>query len=121
MDDDPNKIGGLFGNIPVKGPITEIAKIIDFYNAKEVIIAMSKISHERLHEILNLLNECDVRVRRMPLISEMQGPNDKRFIDVDLNDLLSRDPVVLDNHQINDMLKGKCVMVTGAGGSIDQS
>ena len=118
VDDDPNKIGGLFANIPVKGPISDIAKIIDFTKAEEVIIAMSKISQERLHEILGYLNACNVRVRRMPLIAEMQGPNDKRIIDVDLDDLLSRDPVILDNHEVNDMLHEKCVMVTGAGGSI---
>lgn len=118
VDDDPNKIGGLFANIPVKGPISDIAKIIDYTKAEEVIIAMSKISQDRLHEILGYLNACNVRVRRMPLIAEMQGPNDKRIIDVDLDDLLSRDPVVLDNHEVNDMLHEKCVMVTGAGGSI---
>ena len=118
VDDDPNKIGGTLANIPVKGPISEIATIIDFYNAEEVIIAMSKIDEEKLHEILGLLNACNVRVRRMPLISEMQGPNDKRIIDVDLDDLLCRDPVILDNHKISEMLHGQTVLVTGAGGSI---
>jgi len=118
VDDDPNKIGGLFANFPVKGPISDIAKIVDFYKAEEVIIAMSKISQERLHEILSLLDACDVRIRRMPLIGEMEGPNDKRIIDVDLDDLLSREPIELDNHEIMDMLHDKCVMVTGAGGSI---
>lgn len=118
VDDDPNKIGGLFANIPVKGPIKDIAKIIDYTGAEEVIIAMSKISEERLREILGFLNSCNVRVRRMPLIAEMQGPNDKRIIDVDLDDLLSRDPVILDNAATQDMLNGKCVLITGAGGSI---
>ncbi len=118
VDDDPNKIGGLFANIPVKGPISDIAKIVDYTKAEEVIIAISDLSETRLHEILDYLSACNVRVRRMPLIAEMQGPNDKRIIDVDLDDLLSRDPVILDNHEVNDMLHGKCVMVTGAGGSI---
>lgn len=118
VDDDPNKIGGLFANLPVKGPISNIATIIDFYKIEEVIIAMSKITDERLHEILSILEPCSVRVRRMPLISEMEGPNDKKIIDVDLNDLLCRDPVKLDNHKVKNMLHGKTVMVTGAGGSI---
>lgn len=118
VDDDPNKIGGLFSNLPVKGPISEIAKIIDFHKAEEVIIAMSKISDERLHEILGYLDACSVRVRRMPLIAEMEGPNDKHIIDVNLDDLLCRDPIKLDNHEIKDMLGGKTVLVTGAGGSI---
>ena len=118
MDDDPHKIGGSFANLPIEGPISNVAKIIEKYNAEEVIIGMSKVSEERLHEILGYLNHCNVRVRRMPLISEMEGPNDRRVIDVDLDDLLSRDPIVLDNHEVHDMLHGKVVMVTGAGGSI---
>ena len=118
VDDDKNKIGGVFSNIPVKGPISEINTIIDFYKIEEVIIAIADLKEERLHEILHLLSSSNVRVSRMPLISEMQGPNDKRIIDVDLDDLLCRDPVILDNHQIDEMLHGKTVMVTGAGGSI---
>lgn len=118
VDDDIHKIRGTFSNIPVEGPISNIAKIIEKYKATEVIIAMSKVSKERLHDVLTLLNNCPVRVRRMPLISEMEGPNDKRIIDVDLEDLLARDPVLLDNHQVTDMLYGKSVLITGAGGSI---
>lgn len=118
VDDDPNKIGGIFANIPVKGPISEINTIIDFYKVEEVIIAIASLKEDRLHEILNLLSASNVRVKRMPLLTEMAGPNDTRIIDVDLDDLLSRDPIILDNHEINGMLSGKCVMVTGAGGSI---
>ena len=97
VDDDPNKIGGLFQNIPVKGPISDIKKIIEFSNAEEVIIAINEINEQRLHEILALLDTYPVRVRRLPIISEMQGPNDVRIINVDLNDLLYRDPIKLDN------------------------
>ena len=118
VDDDINKIGGSFCNLPVKGPISEISTIIDYYNIEEVIIAISDVSQERLHEILGIVESCPVRVRRLPMISEMQGPNDTRIIDVDLNDLLCRDPIILDNHEVNDMLGGKTVLVTGAGGSI---
>ena len=118
VDDAPSKIGGLLANVPIKGPISNIASIIDSVKADEVIIAMNEISEERLREIYELLNATNVRIRRLPLIAEMQGPNDKRIIDVDLEDLLCREPVKLDNHQVNDMLNGKTVLVTGAGGSI---
>ncbi|MCR4911934.1 MAG: polysaccharide biosynthesis protein [Bacilli bacterium] len=118
VDDDINKVGGTFANLPVKGPISEIPTIIEYYNIQEVIIAISDLTQEKLHEIISILELCPVRVRRLPLISEMQGPNDTRIIDVDLNDLLCRDPIVLDNHEVNDMLHGKTVLVTGAGGSI---
>ena len=118
VDDDPNKIGGVFSNIPVKGPISEVNKIIDFYNVEEVIIAIAHLDEKKLHEILGYLSASNVRVRRMPLLSEMSGPNDTRIIDVDFEDLLCREPVILDNHEVNDMLNGKTVLITGAGGSI---
>ena len=118
VDDDPNKIGGTFANIPVKGPISDIGTIIDFYHIGEVIIAISDIDEERLHEIIDILDAYPVRVRRMPLISEMQGPNDTRIINVDLDDLLNRNPIKLNNKETKEMLNGKTVMVTGAGGSI---
>lgn len=118
VDDDPNKIGGIFSGIPVKGPIENINTIIDYYQVEEVIIAIANLKQDRLHEILGLLSASNVRIKRMPLLTEMQGPNDRRMIDVDLDDLLSRDPIVLDNSEINNMLNGKTVLVTGAGGSI---
>ena len=118
VDDDPNKIGGMFSNIPVKGPIEDINKVIEFFEIEEVIIAIANLSEKRLHEILNLLSDSNVSVKRLPLLSEMQGPNDVRMINVDIDDLLSRDPIILDNKEVNNMLKGKTVFITGAGGSI---
>ena len=118
VDDDPNKIGGNFSGIPVKGPISDVAKIIDFYEIEEVVIAISDLTQDRLREILDYLEPCMVRVRRMPLLSEMSGPNDTKVIDVDVTELLNRKQVKLDNSGIHDMLHGQVVMVTGAGGSI---
>ena len=118
VDDSPNKIGGLFMNIPVKGPINNINKIIDEFKVDEAIIAIANLKRERLSEILKLLSTSNVGVRRLPLLSEMEGPNDTHLIDVDIEDLLGREPVILDNSEINTMLYQKCVLVTGAGGSI---
>ncbi len=118
VDDDINKIGGTFSNLPVEGPVNRINEFIDRYKAEEVIIAISDLPQDRLHKILSYLHDSPVRVRRLPTLSEMEGPNDRRIVDVDLNDILSRDPVILDNHEVNNMLHGKTVLITGAGGSI---
>ena len=118
VDDDKRKIGGRFLNVPVEGPISDINRVVQEYKVEEVVIAIADLSQERLHEILKILSASNIRVRRFPLLHEMQGPNDKHLIDVDIEDLLGREPVILDNHEINQMLKGKCVLVTGAGGSI---
>ncbi len=118
VDDDTNKIGGSLANIPIKGPISDISKIIDFYQAKEVIIAISNISKDRLFDIINLLESCPVKIKRMPLLSEMEGPHERKILDIDVNELLCRDSIKLDNHEIDKMLSNKVVLVTGAGGTI---
>ena len=118
LDDDPYKIGKTFGKIPVEGPISDVAKYIAKYQIREVVICMSRIDKERYHEILGYLNDQPVRIKRMPLLAEMNGPNDRKVTDVNLAELLCRDPVQLETSEIKGMLYGKNVLITGAGGSI---
>ena len=79
---------------------------------------MSRVDKERYHEILGYLNDQPVRIKRMPLLDEMSGPNDRKVTDVNLAELLCRDPVQLETSEIKGMLYGKNVLITGAGGSI---
>ena len=118
LDDDPYKIGKTFGKIPVEGPIKDVAKYIEKYQIREVVICMSRVDKERYHEILSYLNDQPVRIKRMPLLDEMNGPNDKKVVDVNLAELLCRDSVNLENGEIKGLLYGKSVLITGAGGSI---
>jgi FlaA1/EpsC-like NDP-sugar epimerase len=118
VDDDPKKIGAIFDNVPVEGPIKNIAEIVNRYHAEEVVIAISSLSKERLKQIVKLLDPCDVKVKRLPLLSEMQGVSSMNVIDIDLDQLLGRDVVKLDNTELSKMLEGSTVLVTGAGGSI---
>ncbi len=118
VDDDTNKIGGKLSNVPVVGPISEISNFVKKYGAEEVIIAIADLTSERLREIISYLSNDDVRIRKMPLLSEMQGPNDHRVVDVDLDELLCRPSVRLDNAEVHNLLHGNTVLVTGAGGSI---
>ena len=118
VDDDVEKIGKIYSGLNIEGPINNIEEIIKAYNAEEVIIAIATLNKERYHEILDILSRTDVRVKRMPLLSEMAGPNDVRIVNVDLEELLGRESIHLDNSEMYSMLKGKNVLVTGAGGSI---
>ncbi len=118
IDDDPNKIGGKLSNVPVVGPISEISGFVKKYGVEEVIIAIADLTSERLREIISYLDNDDVRIRKMPLLSEMQSPNDHRVVDVDLDELLCRPPVKLNNAEVQNLLHGNTVLVTGAGGSI---
>jgi len=118
VDDNKNKIGKSFAELPVRGPISNVSSYIGEFKVEEVIIAISNLSKERLHEIVKLLESSPVRVRRMPILSEMSSPKAQNVVNVDLDDLLCRTPIKLDNEQISNMLEEKTVLVTGAGGSI---
>jgi len=118
VDDNPNKIGGRFNGRPIVGPIKNIKEIIAEYEIKTVIIAIASLSKPKYRSILALLRDCPVRVKRAPLLSEMEGPRDVRIMDVDLDELLGREVIKLDNSNLPQMIAGRTVMVTGAGGSI---
>lgn len=118
VDDDEKKFGSIYSNIKVVGPISNVSKIVEEYEIEEAIIAIANLTEERLHEIVDYLSACNVRIRRLPLLSEMSGPNDIKVVDVHIEDLLNRDPIKLDNTEVNEMLTDKTVLVTGGGGSI---
>lgn len=118
VDDDQNKIGKTFANKPIVGPISNVAYFVEKYKATEVIIAISKLTKERKKEILSQLSNCPVRIKKLPVLSEMDGPHDKKIVDIDIDELLGREKVILDNKLLQDVLNDKVVLITGAGGSI---
>jgi FlaA1/EpsC-like NDP-sugar epimerase len=118
VDDDQSKIGRLYSGIPVVGPISAVSSFVSKYKIDEVVIAIENLSQSRLSEILNYLRDDDVQIRRLPLLAELERVNQKVVLNVDINEILGRPQVVLDNSEISSMLKGKTVLVTGAGGSI---
>ena len=118
VDDSPDKIGRSFSSIPVVGPIASVSTYVDKYKIDEVIIAIQVLTKERLHEIISYLGDSDVEIRRLPILSELDTVNAKAILDVDINEILGRPTVVLDNSGITSMLHGQSVLITGAGGSI---
>jgi FlaA1/EpsC-like NDP-sugar epimerase len=118
VDDDKQKIHKTFAGIPVEGPISNIAAIVKKYEIDEVIIAIQSLSKDHLAEIIGYLRESDVRIRRLPVLAELGTVNNSQILNVDIGEILGREPVVLNNGEISGMLNGKTVLVTGAGGSI---
>lgn len=118
IDDNPAKIGGTFSGIPIVGPIKDAGLYIDKYQIDEVVIAIQDLSKDKLREILVYFRDSDVQVKRLPILSELGSVNERTVLNVDINDILGRPQVNLDNSEIKEMLSGKCVLVTGAGGSI---
>jgi FlaA1/EpsC-like NDP-sugar epimerase len=118
VDDDPNKIGASYSGFRVLGPISNVKEFIEKYKIERAIIAIADLSKERLHEIIGYLVPCDVQIKRLPLLTEMSNLSETKVMNVDLDELLNRDVVNLDNKEIKTMLNQQSVLVTGAGGSI---
>lgn len=118
VDDDKNKIGGVFSDLPVTGPIKNVKKIIEKYEIEEVIIGIATLNEEKLKEIIAILDTSNVKIKRFPLLSEMQDVHSINIIDINLDNLLGREIVRLDNKHLTEMLTDATVLITGAGGSI---
>jgi FlaA1/EpsC-like NDP-sugar epimerase len=118
VDDDPNKIGNTMSGVKILGPISSVSQYVQMYKIEEVVIAIASLFDERLHQIFGYLRPCDVRIRRLPLLSEMDKVHEMKVMDVDYHDLLGRGGVSVDQTAINGLLKDQTVLITGAGGSI---
>jgi len=118
VDDNPEKIGSHLLGIKVVGPVDEIAQFIDYFDVREVIIAIANLSHKRLQSIIEMVAEKDVKVKRLPLMSEIEEGVRPKVLDVKVEDLLNRDEVELDVSAAKDFISGKTVLITGGGGSI---
>ena len=121
LDDDPEKIGRRIENIPVLGPIRDVAKLLRLHPADEAIIAIPSAGREYLEEIYRILKNAGFeRIRILPGISQIiEG--DAHLIQtrsIDPQDLLGRTPVAVNLRQSLSYLRNKRVLVTGAGGSI---
>jgi FlaA1/EpsC-like NDP-sugar epimerase len=121
LDDDSEKIGRRIDGIPVLGPIRDVARLLRMNPADEAIIAIPSASREYLKELYGILKRAGFeRIRILPGISQIiEG--DAHLIQtrsIDPQDLLGRTPVTVNLKQSLSYLRGKRVLVTGAGGSI---
>jgi FlaA1/EpsC-like NDP-sugar epimerase len=121
LDDDPEKIGRQIEEIPVLGPIRDVARLLRMNPADEAIIALPGAGQEYLKELYAILKKAGFeRIRILPGISQiLEG--DAHLIQtrsIDPQDLLGRTPVAIKLRQSLSYLRDKRVLVTGAGGSI---
>lgn len=123
IDDSEEKIGKRIHNIPVKGPIANLEALLKDISLQEIIIAIPSISAERQKAILNICSNLKCRVQILPNTLELLqkgGVNNllNSIRDIRVDELLGREPILLDNKDIEQFLRNKKVMVTGGGGSI---
>ncbi|HFI0235007.1 TPA: polysaccharide biosynthesis protein [Streptococcus suis] len=120
VDDDPTKHGGYIYEIRVIGGRKDIPKIVHELEVEQVVIAIPSLTIKDKEEILDICNAHRVKVLTMPHIEEILSDDfsTNTIKDIDIADLLDRPEIVLDQETIGDFLRGKTILVTGAGGSI---
>ena len=121
LDDNSEKIGTEINGIPVLGPINAFTGILRTTPADEAIIAIPTASREELKRIYNTLSRAEfTRIRILPNISQIVNGHAHLVQARDINpeDLLGRNPVPIDLIESLSYLRGKRVLITGAGGSI---
>ena len=121
FDDDVAKVGRRIRDVEVKGCISEIPARLKAMDIREVLVAIPSATEARRHEILQMLAGLDrVHVTVLPSALNLLGhqPIQSQLREVQIEDLLGRDPVKLDPAPMDEFLGGKVVMVSGGGGSI---
>ncbi|MFP4511001.1 MAG: polysaccharide biosynthesis protein [Spirochaetaceae bacterium] len=121
LDDDPDKIGTRLEGVPVLGPIDAVVTLLDKQPTDEALIALPAAGRDRVQKIYGLLEQARFsRIRILPSLSQIVDGNAHMIQtrEVDPQDLLGRTPVHIDLRASMQYLRGKRVVVTGAGGSI---
>ena len=120
VDDDKTKINQEVNGIKVLGLISQTDNIIDRYYVDTVFFAIPSAPGRVVRMVSDVCREKDVPFRTMPGIYELIGGSVSinRIRQVEITDLLRRDPVKLDQDNVGPILRDKVVLITGAGGSI---
>jgi len=120
VDDDPEKQGSAIHRIRVVGTIADLPRLVKELKIDHVIIAIAQATREQFQLILDTCEKIPVKARIIPGLYEIlqEKVQISRIRDVQVEDLLGREPVNLNEEEMGRFLQGKSVMVTGAGGSI---
>lgn len=120
VDDEVDKHGSVIQGVRVLGSTRELPRLVAELGIDHVVISIAQTARKDLRRIIDICEAIPVRARIIPGLYELiDGTVEiSRIRDVEIEDLLGRDPVNLDEASLAHFLEGKTVMVTGAGGSI---
>ena len=120
IDDDENKLGKSYYNVPVIGTTDDIEKIANDLNIDEIIFTIAKIKKKRKSEIMQICKKTKCKIKTIPGIYELIDGrvSIKKIRDINIEDLLGRESRQIKDSEVIKFIKGKKVLVTGAGGSI---
>ena len=120
IDNDPKKLNQYLLGIRDLGHQHDIPTLSQIHGIKEVLVAVPTISSKNLNEVVNICNQAGIRYKIISSVLDLstQEIHISKLKNIEINDLLDREQVSLDINSIKEMIKGKKVLVTGAGGSI---
>ena len=120
IDDDKGKWGRYIQGIKVAGGREKIVECADIYDVDEIIVAMPSAPRTEVEEIMDSCKDTNCKLRSLPGMYQLVNGevNVSKLRDVELEDLLGREPITVDMDSILGYVQGKVVLVTGGGGSI---
>lgn len=120
IDDDSRKHGNRIMGLPVIGSREKILQAVERHRISEIIIALPTASKQEISAIINICKETKAKLKMIPMLDDLiKGKlNISRLRNVDVEDLLGRDPIKADLEGIANYVTNKVVLITGAGGSI---
>ncbi|KAA0565843.1 polysaccharide biosynthesis protein [Bacillus sp. CH30_1T] len=120
VDDDPKKLKLQIYDVTVVGRTKDIPKLVEKLNVETIIIAIPSMSKSEIQKVYQECSKTNAKTQIMPMLEDIVSGkvSVNQFRDVQVEDLLGRDPVELDTQSISEKLTGKTILVTGAGGSI---
>ena len=120
VDDDKNKVGKILNGVPIEGTRDDIPRLAGKYRVDEIYIAMPAAPAQARKEIIDICQKTGCRVKTLPGIYQLI--NDEvsvsKLREVQIEDLLGREPIHVDLDEIIGYVSGKTILVTGGGGSI---
>jgi len=118
IDDDPYKKGLTIHGIPIIGPVSALPHAIRKFKPDEILIALPAAVPGAVKMIYEHSKPFNLPIKKLPRISDILGGNISQIKPISLEDLLQREPVRTDIKSVREYIEGKCVLVSGAGGSI---
>ncbi|MDA2394574.1 nucleoside-diphosphate sugar epimerase/dehydratase [Bacillus cereus] len=120
VDDDRNKQKLEIYNVPVVGTTNHIQEIVEDNDIEHIIIAIPSLNRNQINEIFEKCRKTKAKTQIVPMLEDLLDGkvSVNEFRDVQVEDLLGREPIQLDDAGIGEQITGKTILVTGAGGSI---
>jgi len=120
VDDDPSKLGLKIEGIPVMGRVDQLPAVVSTCPIDEVLIAVPSATSKQMQRFVEICERSGVKFRTVPALRDViaHRVSVSHFREVNVEDLLGRDPIEIDLQSVRSAIQGKSILVTGAAGSI---